>query len=198
MKALILFSTSLLIISCSDPNPQSYPKLYQFSHVDVSEGKQWVVQNNEVTSEITTGTGTFGNFYDTLDQFVVNTAHITFFIEEIELISEDMIRLKFFVDNVSYDTTLSYTLTDQELIVDVIGDANYFKYDESSDEFQLCVSINGAINGENPLIDPSAYFLHVQECDLGMSDLLTQMKVLHDYVPGDSVGIFFPQLVYTN
>lgn len=196
MKHLSFLIAALLLHGCNDNDNVSYPKLYVFSHVNVEEGKQWVVGQNEQITELPVTTGTFGGFYDTLDQFIVNSFMDFFFIEEIELMSEDMIRLKMRVNSELWDTTFSYTYEDEQLVIGALGNSNLFSYDDSSDSFALCASVSGAINGPNPILDPLAYHLKIEECNGTLEALVMDLLAHHIYQPEDTLACYMPRLVY--
>jgi len=112
-SCLLLISGALICLTaCGDKDTIKYPRLYTYSHVEQDDGQTYVIDANGDADPIPTPGGAYGDFIDSLEQFIINTQKEFFFIEEFELLSESSVRFKGLFDQVLLDTTLTYTMQD--------------------------------------------------------------------------------------
>ncbi len=124
---------------------------------------------------------------------------VAFNLQEIELLTENTVRIHIITEEEDLDTIVTYTMQDEEIIIEALSDTDIIYYDSDNDEFVVCGFTSVAIPGPN-VINPGPVYNHynVEDClenaDLG--DHLDYLLVNNDFVTLDTIGLFITKLVY--
>ena len=185
-------------LGCGKDDDQ-FPKTYKFSHTDQSQERQWVLDSPLSGSEIDVNTGSFGGYWGELKADVLELMLVAFELKQIDLLSENMVRIQIQFEEEFLDTTVTYTIEDENLVIEALGDSDLIGYDEDADEFYVCGLFTAVLPGPNVQNPGQQYFQYdVEECqdDADLDDYLDYVLGLEDYMALDTVGIFITKLVY--
>lgn len=124
---------------------------------------------------------------------------LIFNLHEIELLSENMVRIHMTIDEEEIDTIVTYTKDDKQIIIEALAGSDLISYNESEDEFVVCGFTTYAIPGPNVTNPGPPYFqFNIEECQEG-GDLNAQIDYViasYDYKSLDTIGIFLTKFVY--
>ncbi len=196
----LLFGITLLMIcmGCGKDDEQ-FPKTYKYSHTDQTQQRQYVLTSPLTGSEIDINTGSFGAYWGDLKEQALEIMLVAFELKQIDLLSENMVRIQIQFEEEFLDTTVSYSIEDENLVIESLGNSDLIGYDEEADEFYVCGLFTAVIPGPNVPNPGQQYNQYdVEECQDGanLNDYLHYVVGLEDYMPLDTVGIFITKLVY--
>ena len=198
MKFLILSVAVILFFSCKKDEEVAFPKSYTFKHRDQSDEALYLVESSFSFSHIPFNTGTFGTEKDFIKTSINDLMQTAFDLKEIELLSEDSVRINFFIDAEEFDTTITYSTVDGNIVIDSL-EGGLLAYDKLTDQFVVCSVTTIALPGPN-VPDPGIeyYVLYVDGCSPGYSkDLyINDLMGSFTYEPLDTIGIILTRLYY--
>jgi len=198
MKYFFAILAIQIILGCGN-ELVSYPKSYTFSHVDQSEEGLFVLNTPTSAISIPVNTGTYGVYR--LD-FLEESREIIKFIfdlQEIELLSEDMVRIHIITDEAVIDTIVTYTMDDENIIIEALADTDLIYYDSEEDAFILCGFTSAALPGPNANTGlPHYNHYNVEDCLEGgdLNDHLDYVLDINEYAPLDTIILFITKFIY--
>ncbi len=197
-----LYSAALFLILClgCDKDDDQYPKIYKYSHQDQSNERQWVLSSTTNGNVIDVNTGTYGAYREEFKEQVAEGMKLSFELKQIDLLSDNMVRIQIQFEEEFLDTTVTYTMEDENLVIEALGDSELIGYDENADEFFVCGFASAVIPGPN-VVNPGQQYNQytVQECqdDATLEDYLDYVLSQDPYLPLDTVVIFITKFIYT-
>ena len=150
-------------------------------------------------SELNLNTGSFEGAWPSLKQDSEDFIRVAFDLQEIELISDDRVRIHIITDDVVIDTTVSYTVQDEEIVIEALSDSDLIYFDSEDDAFIVCGFTTASIPGPNT-INPGPHFdfWSIEDCQEG-ADLMGHLNYVldkYDYTALDTIGLLITKLIY--
>jgi hypothetical protein len=106
-----------------------------------------------------------------------------------------MIRFRVLLDQTPFDTTVMYTMQNQEIMIDMIEPA-FVSFDAAADEFQVCSYAQMGIHGPNPPVSGVGYGINIGTCEFDYAGHLEDILDQAIYVVGDTIGFYTVKAVY--
>lgn len=194
-----LFPVLLMLILACNLDNVSYPKSYTFSHIDQSEEALFLITSESTATELDVNTGQYGTAREYVREVSAEALQIAFDLQEIELLSEDMVRIHILVDEEVIDTVLTYTKEDEEIIIEALSGSDLIYYDSDEDQFVVCGFSSVAIPGPNTLNPGSHYNQIIAEDCQENATLLQHLFHFTDQYSietSDTVGILVTKMIY--
>lgn len=198
MRIVFILAIVISLIGCQKDKAE-YPKSYSFARLDQNDESLYVVSANNTAVPIDLNTGTYGLYREEIKQQSSELIESAFNIQEIVLLSENMVRLHILFDEEVIDTVLSYTKQDEQIIIEELAETDFFEYDPDNDRFLLCGFTTVAIPGPNTPNPDSKYNIPIiEDCIDNASAESTIAHVLNtnDFVVGDTIGLLFTRFHY--
>ncbi|HZV68056.1 MAG TPA: hypothetical protein VFG10_00860 [Saprospiraceae bacterium] len=199
LKYCILYLLFLSIMACGNDTSISYPVSYTFSHTEEGIEGLFLINNPTSGTPIAVNTGEWGEERSDIKAFTLEFMQEIFDIQEIILLNEDQVRLHIISDGEELDTTVNYTMEDEEIIIAALDSSNLISYNSDLDQFELCGFTYGGIPGPNTINPGQQYgIVHVQECikNYDLQDYLNFLLNQHDFNTLDTIGMFEMKVVY--
>lgn len=198
MKYCILLASLTLLFGCGNDPDTKYPVLYTLDHFDQTDEGHYLVVDSDEVSSIPTNIGSFGANKDELKQEIRDFFEIAFNLKEVELISEDSLRIHFIIDEEEIDTIVNYSMINDSIVIDSL-EGGLLSYDKDEDQFIICGVAVFALAGPN-VADPGPEYYNfvVTECLPEVSNQGYALKLLgeNDFVSLDTVGVILTRLIY--
>ncbi len=186
----------ILIIACGKDNDDfTYPRKFSFKRSEIIKEKVFLIGDNESYSEV----NPYKGYLDSLRaEFIVNYYHFIKdtlkgpFIESIELLSEDSIRLEVFYD----DHIDFYTFpADVNNVNGEILDPTFFDatvvLNKEKQEIRICYAeVIGLLQNRPITLDQN--YCTSNDLNSELNIFLSQ----DDYMKNDTLGIYILNLVY--
>ena len=193
-----LFYLMLAMVLLQSCNNDPKPKKYVFQTVQNSSNSLFVYDNNSNAQQEFQLLGSFPSILDTLPDYIESTLEDFLVIEEFEILSDDMLRIRFNDNGVTNDTTFNYVSTGNEIAVDNPDFDKLIQYDKDNDLFKICLYMAYGVQGPNTSgSQPQAYGGFISFCQRrSISDLLQEQNQMYDYATSDSFAIFLAEMIY--
>jgi len=197
MKIFIPILCIVILSSCSKEDAQSYPVSYTFHHVDQSDEKLYVVDAINLDT-IPVNTGTYGVEREGFKTFIQDYLLMAFDLKEIELLSEDSLRIHVIAGEEEIDSVFSYSTVNGSIVIDSIQ-GGLLTYDKDSDQFIVCGVTTFVLAGPN-VQDPGIIYedFSIEDCTPGYSnedyarDILTENGLLSL----DTIGVILTKFIF--
>jgi hypothetical protein len=194
IAALFAALTLLIVASCGDEESAfEYPRVYTYQNFEI-RSSQYVELNQDGWESVTPG----GNFTSLEDEILTTGEmfNILVILDEITLLDETSVRIK--VTNtgtgITIDTTVSYTLQDNQLQIKDYNPNAYFELSEDFETIELCnyTYLHTLLSSQTPYAPINYTF-----CSrLDGADPVEYVKDQFDWIPGDTVATVFSAWVY--
>lgn len=198
MKYILFISAIIFLISCGNEE-DSFPKSYTYSHMDQSQEGLFLLNTPENAISMALSTGLYGAYREEWKEQSAELMQVAFNLQEIELLTENTVRIHIITDEEELDTIVSYTMQDEEIIIEALSDTDIIYYDSENDEFVVCGFTMVALPGPN-VLNPGPIYnqVIVEDCqeDGGLGDHLDYLLGNNDFVALDTIGLFITKLVY--
>ena len=198
MRCLFKLLIACILYGCGKDSV-TYPKSYTFSHLDQSEEGLFVLSSPTVGVSLPVNTGSYGTYRLDLMEESSESIKFIFDLQEIELLSEDMVRIHIITEDFVIDTTVHYTMEDENIIIEALADTDLIYYDSAEDAFVLCGFTSAAIPGPNVDTPGSQYNQYtIEDCLEGgdLNDHLDYFLTNNDFVALDTVLLFITKFIY--
>lgn len=197
MKYFLIFSFISILASCGKES--DYPRSYTFSHVDQSDEGLFLLSSPTSTTILDPNTGSYGENRSELKVETKETIKLIFDLQEIELLSENTVRIHIIIDQVNIDTIVTYSKEDKNIVIEALADSDLIFYDSENDQFVVCGFTTIALPGPNVINPgPPYYDVLVEDCLEGgnLNDHLNYILSKDNYVALDTIGIFITKFIY--
>lgn len=197
----LLFSVLLVFSIACGKNNESFPKSYTFSHIDQEEEALFLITSEATATELDVNTGQYGEARDYVREVSAELIQVAFDLQEIELLSEDMVRIHILVDEEVIDTVVTYTKEDEEIIIEALSSSDIIYYDSNEDQFVVCGFSSVALPGPNTT-NPGSHYnqIIVEDCQANATLLqhLFHFTDQNSVEVFDTVGILVTKVIYKN
>jgi hypothetical protein len=198
MKYFVLLLVIVLWWSCSKDADKTYPISYTLDHIEQSDEALYLVESSTGLSDLPANLGSYGANREEIKQEIRDFFTIAFDLREVVLLSEDSLRIHFFIDNEEFDTTLNYTMIGDSINIDSLQ-GGLLTYNKDADEFIICGVTSFALAGPNVANPGHEYYqLNTIECTPGFSNRDYAIELLNgfDYAELDTLGVLLTKYVY--
>jgi|SRR6187401_2868434 len=197
MKIFIPIVFVFILSGCSKEDTNSFPVSYTFHHVDQSDERLYVVDGINLET-IPVNSGTYGIERDSFKSFIQEFMLVAFDLREIELLSEDSLRIHLFVDEEEIDTVVSYSTVSDSIVIDSLQ-GGLLAYDKAADQFVVCGVTTFAIAGPN-VQNPGVIYqqFNLDGCTPGYSneDYATDILVDNGLLSLDTIGVILTKFIF--
>lgn len=198
MKYLLPVLLLIVTLGCGKDENKSYPVSYTLDHIEQDDEALYLVESSTALSNLSPDLGSYGAYRNEIKQDIRDLIAIAFDLREVVLLSEDSLRIHFFVDEEEYDTVVNYTVIQDSINIDSLQ-GGLLAYDKDADEFIICGITSFALPGPNvPNPGQEYYAINTIECTPGFSNMDYAIELLNefDYVEQDTLGILITKYVY--
>ena len=198
MKHLIIIFLALIILSCGKDSI-SYPKSYTFSHLQEFPEGLFLIGNPTNPITLPLNTGTYGANRLALKAQSAEIMQQIFDLQEIELLTENTVRIHIKLDDEELDTIVTYTVEDEEIVIQALEDTDLIYYDKEEDQFVVCGFTTFALPGPNVQNPGQHYYAaFIEDCleGGGLNEHLDYALTQNSYMPLDTIAIFLTKFIY--
>ena len=184
--------------ACSKDNNE-YPRTFKFHNSTIKAEKGFVIGDNESYTEISSRAG----HLDSLRSLLAVNIYSFFksqgggaFIESIDLLSKDSIRINVWFGDTIQSATLPALLDDPNgiLLDPFYLDGGLIKYNSNSEEISICQAIGIGIvkRGGHVFVQINGSFCDSNDVIYELEDIL----LTDDFVKNDTIGIYITDDIY--
>jgi len=198
MKWISGISIILVLFGCKKDPESIYPILYTLDHIEQSDEGLYLVEGADQVASLPTNIGFYGIYQEQVKVDVLEAFRLAFDLKRIELLNEDSLQMKGFIDNEAFDITLGYERVDGAIVIDSL-EGTLLTYEKDDDQFVICGVTKLPIAGPNAINPgPPAYLIVSSECLPGyiIEDYAHAMLEEYAYPPLDTLGVFLTRLVF--
>lgn len=198
MKYLFFSLVIISFLSCSKDDNKTYPITYTLDHIEQADESLYLVESPTGLATLSPNLGSYGANKDELKQEVRDFFTIAFDLREVVLLSDDSLRIHYFIDNEEFDTTVKYTVIQDSINIDSLQ-GGLLTYNKASDEFIICGVTEFALPGPNVTNPGQEYYqFNTNECTPGFSnhDYAIELLSGFEYAPQDTLGILITKYIY--
>lgn len=198
MKYFVLLVMISFLLSCSKEEDKTYPISYTLDHIEQSDEGLYLVESSTGLTNLPSSLGSYGASKEEIKQEVRDFFTIAFDLREVVLLSDDSLRIHFFIDDEEYDTTVNYKVIQDSINIDSLQ-GGILTYDKEEDAFIICGVTSFALPGPQVTNPGQEYYqFNTIECTPGFSNLDYAIELLNDfdYAEQDTLGILLTKYVY--
>lgn len=198
MKLLLWICLAAILVGC-DSTDINYPKSYTLSHIEHAPEGLFVLTSISDYTPIDVQTGSYGMYREETKALVEEFIVVAFDVREVELLSDDMVRIHWFTEDEEIDTIVTYTMEDKEIIIEALAGSNLLVYNSEDDQFEVCAITQIALPGPN-VFNPGQEYnnFDVSEClpNYNPEDYVEDALVDFQYAIGDTIGVLITKFIY--
>ena len=198
MKLTLGICFLLVLLGCKKDPESVYPIVYTLDHIEQSDEGLYLVEGADQVAALPTDIGFYGVYKEQVKVDVLEALRLAFDLKKIELLDEDSLQMKGFIENEAFDITLGYERVDGAIVIDSI-EGTVLTYEKDDDQFIICGVTKLPIAGPNAINPgPPAYLIVTSECLTGFTieDYAHAMLEEYAYPSLDTLGVFLTRLVF--
>ena len=198
MKYLLPVLLMGATLGCGKDEDKTYPISYTLDHIEQDDEALYLVESSAALSPLSPGLGSYGAHRDEIKQDIRDFFAVAFDLREVVLLSEDSLRIHFFIDEEEYDTVVNYTVIQDSINIDSLQ-GGLLTYNKDADEFIICGVTSFALPGPNvPNPGQEYYQINTKECTPGFANVNYAFELLNefDYTEQDTLGILITKYIY--